>query len=233
MKRKYSRVSVVRDASIVWRRISRYVLTFCFIASVSYGLYFLCSSLFSVRRIEIVGDRIGVQIDEGRMPRNLLFLPAEKIRADLLSAYPQLSDVKISRIFPHTLRLVFDRRSAVARYDSGAIQSSVAADGMILGPALPEDENLPLISAPDTSLFGPILHAILAFRPLGHLEKVTVLDDGNSLDIHFSDTDIVISVNSDTGPAADTLQTLLSGFRMKGKVPARIDLRFQKPVLSY
>jgi hypothetical protein len=198
--------------------------------------------MFSINNIVVVGNNIQVQVDETRMPKTLLLFPAERLRAQLLAANPILADIQFQKKYPHTLIIVPTLRSAVARLTAVSREVLVDANGIVLSDADSSSSNLPrLIVAIPVVRIGEIISdhrvtASIAFitgmQDILPIHSVSVEDDG-SLRAKGDKLDILFPQDGATPTLLATLQTLLSGFRIKGTLPTFIDLRFNKPIIKF
>lgn len=225
------------------RKIRRILAILFFTLCLIGGSFFLITRLFRVKSIEIIGEGIeNIQIDETRFSPNLLFFPKEQLIAELLKVYPQLMNVEIRKKFPHTLVLVLPQRQAVARIESSGRFVLLSADAVVLGPAT-ADVLLPLLRIPLDSIPQRggktedvrILSALKILESFDKDRKPSLIDiyDEASLRAKIDKTDIIFAHNSDLTQRLATLQTLLVGFRIQARMPARIDLRYQKPVVTF
>lgn len=197
------------------------------------GVYFVLIHGFAIREITVVGSGIDVQIDKNRMPKTLLFFPSDRIAKKLLADNPRLADVRFEKKYPHTLVITVTSRPAVAILVTPSRRVLIDATGTILTDAGPEGSGLPTIvtSAPDVPLSGVLafLAGVSTFFPV---ETITIMDNG-AVKAHAGDLDIVFTQDGDIPAILTTLQTSLAGFRIKGTLPKGIDLRFDKPVVTF
>lgn len=209
---------------------------------ISLGVYFAVTNIFAIREITVVGGNIQVNVDEKRLPKTLLFFPAAKIRAEILAHNPILADIRFEKKYPHTLVIVPTLRSAAALLITPSRRVRIDARGIILADSDREDTGIPKIYAPLSVLrigqevSDRSVRAGLAFlvgiEPTMPVETVSVLDDG-VIKAHTGNLDIVFTQSSDEPSLITTLQTLMTGFRIKGTLPTVIDLRFDKPVVTF
>lgn len=208
---------------------------------VSIVVFVLIYTFFTVQKIEIVGEGLDIEVDEKRFPKYLLFVQEKKIIDDLLSNYPQLATVKIEKRYPHTLVVIPTVRKGIARMYTAVGSYLVDSQGVVLedgNPSLP----LPVVDIPVMSVrigghmkderFLSALAFISACVSLIPIQSVTGID-GAYLSAKTDTTDILLPQLGNMTARAATLQTLLNGFRMKGSLPAIIDLRFDKPVITF
>lgn len=223
------------------RSVHRIVIgSLCILGSI-FILATLMNSVFSLQSVEVIGDGIGIEINKELLHTNLLFIPIEQLRRQLLSEYVLLSDVEIQKKYPHTIRIVPRVRVPIVRLRTNAKIVLVDKDGWVIN-----DETSP-ISVPtlefdigdvftgmqvkDSRVLSSL--AFLAYAPDDlPITRITALDNA-SLRVISDTIDIYIPQLSNMKKTGATLQTLRTGFRIKGKLPAVIDLRFDKPVVTF
>lgn len=226
--------------SRVVRRFGKIIILLCVAIGVSFAAYYFITSTFRLRKIEYVGEGAIIQIDETRIPGNVLFFPAERIRKTLLTDHPELKDVYVTKKFPNTLRIepvfrepyvllqakdkvvLLDREQVVVAYASGVeryprlkMPISVEKKGQKL-----DDDRIRLA-----------IGFLVSTAPLVHFTEVTEVDS-LSLSFKSDTTEVFITQNADLADVTTTLQTLIEGFRIKGILPKIIDLRFSKPIIK-
>lgn len=207
-----------------------------FIVAVFFGI----NSWFTVRNIKVVGSGIGVFIDEKQFPKHLLFLQTDKIESELRQAYPHLARVEVRKQFPDTLVIHLSAREKIARIFSTTGVFGVDNQGYVIDGG--GNEVLPRLLFPIEHLLigqkttDPGVSASVAFlNELSSAISIQSIErsDNQSLVAKTDTTDILFPQNGNPVSLAATLQTLINGFRMKGTLPTRIDLRFDKPVVTF
>ncbi len=194
---------------------------------------------FTIRTIEIQGAGLTAVVDQKKLPKNLLFFPSDHVRAELLAENPLLAGVAIQKKFPHTLVIIPISRIPIAHLLTSGRLVDVDREGIIVREAT-RDRALPTLQFDlgpvriGEKISDPSLLTALAFidRHIVPVDMITLLDS-QSLRVQSGKTNIYITHIGNIQVIADTLQTLLTGFRIEGKLPATIDLRFPKPVVTF
>jgi hypothetical protein len=228
--------------SIVVRKFGRaagYVVLFLLFSG---AVYWISITMFTIDNIVVVGNNIQVQVDEGKLPKTLLVFPAAKLRAQLLKDNPILADVQFQKEYPHTLVIIPTLRSAVVRLSLSAREVLLDEQGTVLADTDASSPNLPRLVLPITAvrtgekISDPRVVAGIAFitgmRDILPVASVSV-EDERSLRAKCDKLDIIFPQDEPTSTLLATLQTLLSGFRIKGTLPTFIDLRFNKPIIKF
>lgn len=222
------------------RKIGRIILFLSFGATI-YFSYTFAVKFFRIESIDVVGQNIQVSIDQKKINANLLFFSTEKLKAQLLRENPLIATINITKKFPHTLVIAALARQAIVYYNVPARTIGIDRDGIVVGDVVPNSKLthllVPLPSLPAGSrITEQATVTTLVF--LSHLPPELNIDlveetDAQTLHAKIKNTDIFITQNSDGRALASSLQTLWEGFRIKGILPSKIDLRFEKPVVSF
>lgn len=209
---------------------------------LSAGVYFGVIQFFAIRVINVIGANIQLSIDERRFPSTLLFFPSSQLRAELLAANPILADIRFEKKYPHTLVVIPVIRKATAIVITPGRQVLIDDKGIVLADADTMVKGLPQITSTLTGLHigqqitdqGVVsgLRFIRGVQPLFFIETITITNDG-VVRAHTGNLDIIFTQDKDTSVIIATLQTLIAGFRIKGTLPKVIDLRFDKPVVTF
>lgn len=210
-------------------------------ALASFLMYLIGVKAFSITAIKVLGSNIQVIVDSKRLPNSLLFFPSARIRSELLAANPALVDIEFMKEYPHTLVIKPTLRTPAATLIGTDRSVLLSSDGIVLGDSSGSQAAAPVIrrtlsgirtgqSAQDKAVLTVLVY-ISRTRDLLPIPEITIADDG-SVRAHYPTLDILFTQNSDVRQVVATLQTLLAGFRIKGTLPASIDLRFDKPVIT-
>lgn len=209
---------------------------------VSAGIYLAISKLFAIHEIRVVGGNIQVSVDEQRLPRTLLFFPSDTLRAEILKNNPVLADIRFEKWYPHTLVIVPTLRPAAAVLITPSRRVFIDGQSIVLAEANNSAGGLPQIIASISGLRigqrvsdNRVVSSLAFFTGMQStlpLETATISDDG-VVKAHSGNLDILFTQDEKTPKIITTLQTLLTGFRIKGTLPSVIDLRFDKPVITF
>jgi len=196
---------------------------------------------FRIQKVEVIGEGIHIAVDPRRLDRNLLFFPTNKLTDELRHTYPELATIEIRKKYPQTLVIIASLRSPIARLHTDTQEYALDRNGVVLSVSdssvlLPRiDITLPPHVPGDTIYDSRIELALAFIDALSNTAPVERIfeKDKASLQARIGETDIFIPQNGDPRVLAATLQTLISGFRIKGSLPAIIDLRFDKPIVTF
>ncbi len=205
-------------------------------------VYWLGIRAFTIKNIVVVGNNIQVLVDETRLPKTLLLFPSVRLRMELLADNPILADIQFQKKYPHTLMIVPTLRTAVGRLTLVSREVLLDESGIVLSDADSTSPPLPHLIVPILSvrigetISDPRVVAALAFitgiRDILPVSAISV-EDERSLRAKNDTVDILFPQDGSIPAILATLQTLLSGFRIKGTLPTLIDLRFNKPIIKF
>jgi hypothetical protein len=209
---------------------------------ISYVLYILCIHFFEIRKIEIEGEGIQIAINFEKISKNILFFPSQSTTVLLKKRYPQIAKLEIRKKLPDTLQFTIQLRKPVAYIRTDNSTTMVDRFGYVVGYDPVAEGTLPIIQKKEIGIDdklrvtdGGVLEALkllVLIHPEIPIQNVNV-ENSSMYRARSDKTDILIAQNADIEYVAATLQTIFRGVRMKGTIPASIDLRFAKPVIIY
>lgn len=228
------------SASIAIRKYGYLTLLIIVAIIGSLGVYRFSSDFFEIKNIEVAGSDLKLEVDQNRVSRNLLFFPGGKLREQILRDNPLVGEVIFKKLFPHTLVIMILPRTPIALIGTPSGMMGVDKTGVFLGEpsqknTLPELRFNLSSAAIGQKITDPEILKSLDFISLtqNFLQLSFIEATGAALLVKAPKLDIIIAQNSNISETATTLQTLLVGFRIKGNLPASIDLRFDKPVVRF
>jgi hypothetical protein len=133
-------------------------------------------------------------------------------------------------------------RETTALLSTGGATYALDGTGVVLGDASPMvqqgytvlmfDLGTPSVGFPlHDQRVQQSLSLIRSLQGIVHIDEITE-GDAASLRARVGNTDIFIPQQTAIEGKASTLQTIIEGFRIKGTLPAVIDLRFDKPIIT-
>jgi cell division protein FtsQ len=166
------------------------------------------SSLVAIERVQLIGVRgpehaAVERALEGAARRMTTLNLDQAALAQAVAAYPVVRSLSASARFPHGVSIKVQEQLPVAALQSGSWRSAVAADGVVLGPALLAPD-LPLIGYSPRPAAGRTVSAagvramlaVIAAAPAALARKVAKVAQGsqgltlsmrNGLDVYFGD----------------------------------------------
>jgi hypothetical protein len=223
------------------RKFGKIFLIILLTVLFGWGMWHMGRWMFTIREIEVVGEHIQVHIDERRISKNLLFFPAESIRAQVLSDNQWLKDVRFEKKFPSVLRIVPILRDPMVILQSSERIVLLDRDGIVLAEG-DQGLSLPLIVMPGLhvrigqKLTDERVQYILAFIDALKSDVTfhRIMYEENAYFRAIAEkVNIIIAQDRPVSKTVSTLQMLFAGFRIKGTLPSVVDLRFDKPVVTF
>lgn len=196
--------------------------------------------VFVLKQIEVVGDPVDIQVDKERLGKNMIFLQTKQLAHDLLGAYPLLDTVTFSKSYPSTLVVRVTLRKPFVVLSTQSLHYELDREGVVLGNDT-QKQRMPTLffDVPPLSIGSRVRDA----RVVASLQLLSLVSDLPIEEIRQKDsaailatsghTNIFIPQSADMRRQAATLQTIVTGFRIKGTLPTVIDLRFDKPIVTY
>jgi hypothetical protein len=219
-----------------WRHVLNVIVALIIVGIIAW----VANGIFVLKEIRVAGDPVLVSIDKERVGDNMLFLQTQKLEHDLLASYPLIQSVSFSKSFPSTLVVHVTLRKPYAQLVSQGHMYALDREGIVLadGTSLSGSPKL-VFDAGILSIGSRVGDA----RVLGSLQLLTQLSDtvgietiyekdSATLQAVMGHTNIFFPQKGDFKVKADTLQTIVTGFRIKGTLPTVIDLRFDKPIIT-
>ena len=220
----------------------RFLVTGIIFVSIFGGIWYTLNYGFDVERIEFLGEGMQVEFNQRLITGNIIFFPSEKVKHDLLKEYPQLQDVMIRKNFPHTITIIPVLRKPFAVLQTSKASYGIDKEGNVLGlgyygPGLPELRiDLPTVAV-GTTLKDPKVKSALQFLDKSAsfipVTSIQTSNDGLFLRATSDKTEILFTQDQNIDTLIATLQTIITGVRIKGTMPKIIDSRFSKPVIQW
>ncbi len=167
--------------------------------------------------------------------KNIIFHPTT---GDLKSIreQAQVKDVRVSKNFPHNIQVLITLRTAIGIINNFLVDDS----GVVFSPA--SESTLPRITVDSEIKIGSkiedkhlsALQTLALFRQVVGSPFTLKSYQGESLVIGLdSGMEIVLNANNTPKGWNDSLQLIFTRSRIDGKVPRKIDLRFNNPIITY
>mgnify|MGYP001562424577 CR=1 FL=1 len=213
-----------------------FVLFFC----ISIGVTLSLLNGFRIQNIYIEGEHVSFDIDQSKITRNLLFFPSEKVRQMLLKESPLVKDIQIRKIYPSSIKFIVIQRIPKARLVTRDQIYIIDDEGYVIGvpdkftkTLVPLYFDVPMQQIGEKMKSEGVTRAlqILISFPTEYTIVKIEESEMQSIRVEIQQLDIFFPQDGDIVEHIRTLQTLFTGFRIKGVLPAHIDLRFGKPIV--
>jgi len=230
--------------SIKWPnyRITRFFVAAIIILILTAVILYTIMYGFEVKRIEFLGEGMKAEINDHLITGNIIFFPSEKIRQELLRTYPILKDVVIRKKFPHTITIEPILRQPFALLVTQKASYAIDENGTVIGIganelAVPELHIEVVSVRVGTTLEDQKIRTALLFlkkiSPFAPVSVIETNEDGLSFRAVSGQTEILFTQEANIETLMATLQTIMTGVRIKGTMPKIIDVRFTKPVIQW
>lgn len=225
----------------VGRKFGRIVILLIGIGVVCGFFSWGISRIFTIRNVEVAGEGIQIEVDAAKLPSNLLFFPAAQVSEQIMSDNALVGSVIIQKKYPNTLRITAMPRKPFAIVGIDRETYLVDEEGVVL-KQYPLETGLPYIRIAVTGVQPGVKisdQAVLTsvdfmretqnFLPIRDI----TMNDTSSLRAQSATMSIMFPQHADIPFLIRTLQTVIAGFRIKGTLPTTVDLRFDKPVVTF
>ncbi len=206
----------------------------------------LFSPLFKIREI-VVSAENGCNVDKNDknlsqfIGKNIFYINRPNIQNDLKKTFPCIENVSLEKKIPNKLLLKITSKKAVVNIDGTSFQAT--ADGLVIEaknsdkrPQLFLPQNTPVVLGQKlqdpTTLSSLAISARLVktdFVPT----NIRIVDNTDIAVYSSTEAVVLFSSLGDPNVQVDSLQALLAGAKIDPSKIAKIDLRFEKPVVTY
>lgn len=236
--------------SLLIRFYRKYKKIFYFITGivVSTTLIFFIHKIFSVKTIIVNGSgNLTISGLEEIKNNNILFLQKDEIQKKLLKQNPFIKDIAITIAYPTTLKIQIIKNNIFAYLKSNTKYLYLSMEGRILKKIKDKPENIPEIKYYQiideyTHNIGDFLEnkdittALYYIKSLQQLGINTDSVDISSFDMLVckeEDREIVFSINKDNASQIYSVEQIVKKFRIEGKQYKKIDVRFEKAIVTF
>ena len=216
------------------------------IAFLIFGLHNFFTTFFLIKTIKIAGSpRENLKGIEKLGDRNLLFLNKVKWKEEIERENPILKKVEIKKEFPSQVLIKFEKRKGRAViFEPNSSNSFLIDDEGVILEKQKEEKKLPVIIASLQNFkIGDriknknitfVLDLILVLEERAEESRFEFDEILKTLKITLSEKILIlISLERGKKKTIYSLQMLLKKFKIEGNWPKKIDLRFEKPILTF
>lgn len=232
------------------RKIKKIILPLLLVLAISVGFYLIIrSDLFSVSKIVVTTD-----YDINANPKvtailrdikgkNILLINDKNLVGQIKAIDIKIKEVVIKKEIPNKITVQIESRQALAAIPVNGKYYLIDREGLFFSEQLEVNgmaivnlglQNIHLGSRIDDRR----KFILLIIDSLKGEDRVADLyEREEDWEVHLSNGTTVLflkeKTEEDNRTALDALQTIISRFRIEGKRPNKIDLRFTKPVVSF
>lgn len=206
---------------------------------------FALSPIFQIKTIKVAPDQNCINSqqalsDSNSLGKNIFFINQIELLANLSKKYPCIKSLKVKKNYPTTLIFEVEVIRPVAKVENSNI--ALTEDGQALG--FNNQTDLPTLHLgrqppspgekinDELTLFALKVTAAIAKSDFA-ATSVRIIDENQVALYARSDQVVIFSAKKDARYQVDSLQLVLSKAKIDGTKIAKIDLRFDKPVITY
>jgi cell division septal protein FtsQ len=216
-----------------------------FIAIILFAILFIGSiPIFTVKSAKLQ-NRSSCLEEEILLSRinkkNLILLDTEKLKEEIKKQLVCVEDIKITKKYPNTVIFEVLEKKAVAQIDGSP--NSVTADGLVILESSPSLKPKLFLPQPVENNIGQKIKdpsVLFALQLLKSLEKsdfipssVRIVEQGDVAVYSTKEAVALFTEDRSVDLQVDSLQSVIAKAKIDPSKIAKIDLRFDKPVLIY
>ncbi len=227
----------------------KFFLFFSFLSLFFFLILFFINQFFLIKKVQLISDREFLLANKDELVnKNLIFLNQDKIAKKIIFENSLLKSVVINKVWPDTLKvtLYFYEPMAALIVNQGFFNLSV--DGRILSKIKDGQPSLPIINyyqklnsnsftSGDRIDYKDIRQTLFFIDKLRQINLMPLTIDINGQDMLVfnlvSNQQIIFSNNKDKNVQSYQLELIIRQFKIEGKEFKKIDLRFEKPIISF
>lgn len=169
--------------------------------------------------------------------KNIISLSPQKTEELIKEELPGIDQVEIKKKLPDKLIVYLTKRKPIAVVEVNSDYYQVDYQGIILAK-LDQPTDLPLIVCSDCQFESPVILSSLDFLYQLLISGIEArrleITDSRELTVFLkTGPKVLISLDKNIKEQVDSLQLILERAKIEGKQIELIDLRFDKPVISY
>ncbi len=221
------------------------IVIFILVVALTFGLLFIFNSYFSVKHINVIGEGTlkGLAIFQNK---NILFLSKEDTEKTLYIANPHIKRVRIEKKYPDELVIVTEKAEERAVLIVANGFYVLSTEGRVLEKRRDDKSGVPHINLYQKMPFqsfqvGDMLDNSDIVLSLFFIDKLSLLGiKTNTVDINGIDMillksgeeEYIFSSKKDKNEQYDDLKLILERFKIDNKTFKKIDVRFDKPIVT-
>lgn len=248
LKRKKHIILLYANKFMLFKRFLKPVLLG---GLVIFSISFLSSKteIVTVKKIDVVGTKAFVSkkdlvaiLSSLVIGKNIFKIESNNLEQLILDNFQGAKGVKVTKLLPGTVKVVVEERVPLAVIHSQDNYYLTDEDGYILGIIDKQTTNLPLIEYKGDVKVGfsinkeliPVYLDLLNSISENNLKTSSISADSRNVTFYLDKhVKVFLSTGKDINRAIFTLTKLYNQLISDGKVPRRIDLRYDKVIVSY
>lgn len=227
----------------------KFLLLFLILCLLLFVVVFFTDKFFLIKKIELISDkRFDMSNKDQLINKSLIFIDKSKVARDIVQKNSYIKTAVVEKVWPATLKITvaFYNPTAALIVNKGFFDLS--SDGRILIKNNENKQALPTINfyqklnnnfyqTGDWIEYKDIIQALFFIEKLNQINLIPLTIDIGGEDMLVFKLDkgkkIIFSVRKDKEEQDYILETIVRQFKIQGKEFQGIDLRFNKPIISF
>ena len=227
----------------------KFFLFFSFLCLIFFSILFFINQFFLIKKIELISDREFLLSNKDELiNKNLIFINQDEIAKKIILENSLLKQVVVNKVWPITLKITVYFYEPIAALIVNQGFFNLSTDGRILSKIKDGQPSLPIINyyqklngnsfqTGDWIDYKDIQQTLFFIDKLGQINLVPLTIDIKGQDMLVfnlnGDKKIVFSNKKEKELQDYQLEFIIRQFKIEGKEFKSIDLRFDKPVISF
>ena len=227
----------------------KFFLFFLFLCLLFFSILCFLNQFFLIKNIELVSDKKFLLTNKDELiNKNLFLINEDETAKKIVFKNPQLKRAVVNKVWPNTLKITvyFYEPTAALIVNQGFF--NLSSDGRILAKIKDGQPSLPVINyyqKLNSNSFGTgdridyedIRQTLFFIDKLRQINLVPLTIDIKGQDMLVfnleSDKEIIFSNKKEKELQDYQLEFIIKQFKIEGKEFKKIDLRFEKPVVTF
>ena len=227
----------------------KFFLFFLFLCLLFFSILCFLNQFFLIKNIELVSDKKFLLTNKDELiNKNLFLINEDETAKKIVFKNPQLKRAVVNKVWPNTLKITvyFYEPTAALIVNQGFF--NLSSDGRILAKIKDGQPSLPVINyyqklnsnsfeTGDRIDYEDIRQTLFFIDKLRQINLVPLTIDIKGQDMLVfnleSDEEIIFSNKKEKELQDYQLEFIIKQFKIEGKEFKKIDLRFEKPVVTF
>lgn len=227
----------------------KFFLFFSLLCLLFFSILFFINQFFLIKKVELISDKKFLLANKNELiNKNLIFINQDKIAKKIILENSLLKTVILDKVWPVTLKITVYFYDPMAALIVNQGFFNLSADGRILSKIKDGQPSLPIINyyqklngnsfqTGDWIDYKDIQQTLFFIDKLRQINLVPLTIDIKGQDMLVfnlnGDKKIVFSNKKEKELQNYQLEFIIRQFKIEGKEFKKIDLRFEKPVISF
>jgi len=231
-----------------WRNLVKIAKILAFLLMVGGIVFWLQSSFWQIKKISCLlnntdcPDKLLADLMRLSLGKNSFFLSAKKVTLQIKEDYPQLEEVKIKKNLPSGINFFLTTRQPQVAINGDKFHLVDEFGVVIEKKDTPGDYPLVFFDPPANLKIGDqfsqpeilkTISVIIGLKLRLIEPKFAKIISDTQIEIQLKDDiQTIFSLKKEVIVQLDSLQLILSRAKIEGRTLGRVDLRFDKPIVS-